>query len=51
VIVLWSLYHGFVALLMAGRIPMEARDWVLDLAKHTVGDLLFAWGAERATAP
>jgi AcrR family transcriptional regulator len=51
VVVLWSLYHGFVALLMAGRIPMEARDWVLDLAKHTVGDLLLAWGAERATTP
>ncbi len=50
VVVLWSLYHGFVALLMAGRIPREARDRALELAQQTAGDLLSAWQAERAPA-
>jgi AcrR family transcriptional regulator len=50
VIVLWSLYHGFVALLMAGRIPMEARDRAFELAQQAIGDLLSAWSAERVPA-
>jgi len=51
VVVLWSLFHGFIALLMAGRIPMEARDRVFELAQQAIGDLLSAWQAERALAP
>ncbi len=50
VVVLWSLYHGFIALLMAGRIPMEARDRAFELAQHTVRDLLSVWGAEPVRA-
>jgi AcrR family transcriptional regulator len=46
VIVLWSLYHGFIALLMAGRIPMEERDRARELADRSVGDLLLAWQAQ-----
>jgi AcrR family transcriptional regulator len=43
VIVLWSLYHGFIALLMAGRIPMEQRDHARNLADRSIGDLLSVW--------
>lgn len=42
-IVLWGLYHGFIALLMAGRISMDERERARELANRTVGDLLFAW--------
>ena len=42
-VTLWSLYHGFISLLMAGRIPMEARDQSLRLASQTVEDLLTFW--------
>jgi AcrR family transcriptional regulator len=45
VIVLWSLYHGFIALLMAGRIPIEERERARELADRSIGDLLFAWQA------
>ena len=47
VIVIWSLFHGFTALLMAGRIPMEARDRALELGQQALGDLVSAWQAER----
>lgn len=50
VVVMWSLFHGFIALLMAGRIPMEARDQALGLALGAVEDLLFAWSARPARA-
>jgi len=50
VVVLWSLFHGFIALLMAGRIPMEARDKALGLALGAVEDLVSAWGARLARA-
>ena len=43
VCVLWGLFHGFIALLMAGRIPMAARDQILALADQTITDLLVAW--------
>jgi len=45
-IVLWSLYHGFISLLMAGRIPMEERDRARDLAGRSIGELLSAWEAQ-----
>ena len=45
-IVLWSLSHGFIALLMAGRIPMEQRDHARDLADGSIGELLSAWQAQ-----
>lgn len=44
-VTLWSLYHGFIALLMAGRIPMDARDHALGLAHQAVEDLLTVWRA------
>lgn len=50
VITLWSLFHGFIALLMAGRIPMEERDRALGLAHQAVNDLLATWQAGRALA-
>ena len=43
VCVFWSLFHGFIALHMAGRFPMEARDESLRLASQTVEDLLTFW--------
>jgi AcrR family transcriptional regulator len=47
-IVLWSLYHGFIALLMAGRIPMEEREHARELADRSIGELLSAWQAQRS---
>lgn len=44
-VTLWSLYHGFIALLMAGRIPMDARDHALGLAHQAVEDFLTVWRA------
>jgi len=45
VVTLWSLFHGFIALLMAGRIPMAERDHAMHLAFQAVDDLMTAWGA------
>lgn len=45
-LILWSLYHGFITLIMSGRIPMEERDKVLGLAHQTVDDLLTVWRTE-----
>ncbi len=45
VLILWSLFHGFIALIMSGRIPMDAREQALDLAHQTVDDLLTVWRA------
>ena len=45
VVTLWSLFHGFIALLMAGRIPMAERDHAMRLAFQAVDDLMTAWGA------
>lgn len=45
VCIFWSLFHGFIALHMAGRFPMEARDHSLRLASQTVEDLLASWNA------
>jgi AcrR family transcriptional regulator len=50
VITLWSLFHGFIALLMAGRIPMEERDRARELAHRAFQDLLTAWRSEQAHA-
>lgn len=50
VCVLWGLFHGFIALLMAGRIPVEARDRILRLANQTVDDLVTAWNAASTAA-
>jgi AcrR family transcriptional regulator len=53
-IVLWSLYHGFIALLMAGRIPTEERERARELADRSIWDLLSAWqtrGAQSQGAP
>ncbi|HTD47477.1 MAG TPA: TetR/AcrR family transcriptional regulator, partial [bacterium] len=47
VMILWSLYHGFIALLMTGRIPMESRDRARALAGQAVDGLLTAWRAGR----
>ncbi len=44
-LILWSLFHGFIALTMSGRIPMESRDQTLNLARQTVEDLLTVWQA------
>jgi AcrR family transcriptional regulator len=49
-VVLWSLYHGFIALLMAGRIPMEERDDARELAERSIGELLSAWLAQGSTS-
>src|SRR2546429_2499888 len=43
VMIMWSLFHGFFALLMTGRIPMESRDRVRALATQAVDSLLIAW--------
>ena len=43
VVVLWSLIHGFIALIMAGRIPETKRDRARELALLAAGDLLKAW--------
>ncbi|HLW58366.1 MAG TPA: TetR/AcrR family transcriptional regulator [bacterium] len=48
VLTLWSVFHGFIALLMAGRIPIEARDRARGLALQAAGDLLTAWRNGRA---
>ncbi len=45
-IVLWSLYHGFISLLMAGRIPMDEREHARELADRSIGELLSAWQAQ-----
>ena len=45
-IVLWGLYHGFIALLMAGRIPMAEREHARELADRSIGELLSAWQAQ-----
>jgi AcrR family transcriptional regulator len=42
-IVLWSLFHGFITLIMSSRIPMDQRDHAYSLASQTVGDLLTVW--------
>lgn len=44
-LILWSLFHGFITLIMSGRIPMESRDQALNLARQTVEDLLTVWRA------
>src|SRR5207302_1056861 len=51
VMILWSLYHGFIALLMTGRIPMESRDRARALAGQAVDGLLTAWRAGRTWWP
>lgn len=54
VIVLWGLYHGFIALLMAGRIPMDERERARELAERSLGELLSAWQtqeSQRQSAP
>lgn len=43
--ILWSLFHGFITLIMSGRIPMDERDHALKLANQTVEDLLTVWQA------
>jgi len=48
VLTLWGLFHGFIALLMTGRIPVEARDRARDLALLAATDLLAVWGAARS---
>lgn len=48
-VVLWSLYHGFIALLMAGRIPLEERERARELADRSIWDLLSAWQGQGAT--
>jgi AcrR family transcriptional regulator len=45
VLVLWSLYHGFITLVMADRIRIGGREWVLGLAQQAVRDLVTAWRA------
>ena len=43
VMTLWSLMHGFIALIMAGRIPLEQRDQAREIALQAAADLLRAW--------
>ena len=50
-LVLWSLYHGFIALLMAGRIPTEERERARDLADSSILELLTAWRAQASARP
>ncbi len=53
VLVLWGLYHGFIALLMADRIPMEERERARKLADRSIGELLSVWlaqGSQRHSA-
>jgi len=45
VMIMWSLFHGFFALLMTGRIPMESRDRVRALATQAVDSVTIAWRA------
>ena len=47
-IVLWSLFHGFVALIMSGRIPEGAREEALGLALRAVEDLMTVWRGAQA---
>jgi hypothetical protein len=35
--------HGFIALIMAGRIPIEQRDRAREIALQAAADLLRAW--------
>ena len=48
VTILWSLFHGFIALLMTGRISMEKRDRARALAGQAVEDLLTTWSGRQA---
>ncbi|HKV46421.1 MAG TPA: TetR/AcrR family transcriptional regulator [bacterium] len=48
VLTLWSLFHGFIALLMTGRIPSEARERARGLALQAAADLLTGWQNGRA---
>src|SRR5207245_2064999 len=45
VMVMWSLFHGFFALLMTGRIPMESRDRGGARGIQAVARLLIGWRA------
>jgi AcrR family transcriptional regulator len=40
---LWSLSHGFIALMMAGHFPITEREQARDLWRAGVADLLKAW--------
>src|SRR2546428_196524 len=47
VMMMWSLFHGFFAPPVRGRIPMETRDRVRALETQAVDSLLIAWRAGR----
>jgi AcrR family transcriptional regulator len=40
---LWSLVHGFIALIMAGQCPIAEHDRVVVLVRQATADLLRAW--------
>ncbi len=40
---LWSLSHGFIALMMAGHFPLMERERARELVRQAGGDLLRSW--------
>ena len=44
---LWSLVHGFIALMMAGHFPIAERDRARDLVRQAVADLSMAWQSQK----